>query len=62
MGEKKKVRFHMTMEEVEDEGKEQLTEEQPTTRTLESRTLSPAQQAKRSKDQRKWRQRKVAFR
>jgi hypothetical protein len=38
MGEKKKVRFHMTMEEVEDEG-----EEQPTTRTLESYTLSPTQ-------------------
>ena len=57
MGEKEKVRFHMTMEEVEDEG-----EEQPTTRTLESRTLSPAQQAKRSRDQREWRQRKVAFR
>jgi len=37
MGEKKEVRFHMTMEEVEDEGEEQLT-----TRTLESRTLSPA--------------------
>jgi hypothetical protein len=37
IGQKKKVRFHMTMEEVKDEG-----EEQPTTRTLESHTLSPA--------------------
>jgi hypothetical protein len=27
MEEKKKVRFHMTIEEVEDEGEEQLTEE-----------------------------------
>jgi hypothetical protein len=35
--EKKKVRFNMTMEEVEDEG-----EEQPTNHTLASRTLSPA--------------------
>jgi hypothetical protein len=33
--EKKKVRFHITMEEVEDEG-----EEQPTNCTLASRTLS----------------------
>jgi hypothetical protein len=50
MGEKKKVRFHMTMEKVEDESEEQLTEEQPTTCTLESCTLSPPQQAKRSRD------------
>jgi hypothetical protein len=27
MGEKKKVRFYMTIEEVEDKGEEQLTEE-----------------------------------
>jgi hypothetical protein len=34
MREKKKVRFHMAMEEVEDKD-----EEQPTTRTLESHIL-----------------------
>jgi hypothetical protein len=55
MGKKKKVRFHMTMEEVEDEGEEQPTEKQPTTCTLESHTLSPAQPAKRLRDQREWR-------
>jgi hypothetical protein len=55
--EKKKVRFHITIEEVEDEG-----EEQPTNCTLASRILSPAQQAKRSRDRREWRQRKVTFR
>jgi hypothetical protein len=38
MREKKKVRFYMTIEEVEDKGEEQLT-----TRTLESHTLLPAQ-------------------
>jgi hypothetical protein len=40
----------MTIEEVEDEGEEQLT-----IHTLESHTLSSAQQAKCSEDQCKWR-------
>jgi hypothetical protein len=58
---KKKGRFHITIEELEDEGEEQLTEQQPTTRTLESRTRLPVQQAKCSKDWHEWRQRKVAL-
>ena len=56
MREKKKVRFHMTMEEVEDEGEEQLT-----IHTLESHTFALAQQAKRSRDRHEWRQKKVTF-
>jgi hypothetical protein len=62
MREKKTVRFHMTIKEVEDEGEEQPTEEQPTTYTLERRTVSPAQQAKCTSDRREWRQKKVALR
>jgi hypothetical protein len=53
--EKKRVRFHMIVEEVEDEG-----EKLPS--TLPQAGLSLAQQAKRSRDWREWRQRKVAVR